>query len=197
MARLEPLGQVGTDEAAAALARIESLVGYRPNALATIARVPLVLERILALVDAVLRAEGGLPQNLKWLSAFAVSWSAGCPYTACHAAHGAEHLGEPVERVRAVIADPEGPLFSEAERSVLRLAAAVGRKQADDDLAATVRGHFGEQGLAELVAVLALFGWFNRWNSTLATDLESEPASFALRELAPVGWEPGIHRMPL
>ena len=196
MARLEPLPQVGSDEAGAALGRIEALVGYRPNALATMARVPLALEPLLALVDAVINSEGSVPKNLKWLAALAVSWSAGCPYSACHAAHGAEHLGEPLERVRAVVSAPAGPLFSAAERSVLSLAHAVGGARVDDVLVADVCDQFGEQGVAEVVAVLALFGWFNRWNATFATDLEAEPARFAEDHLSSIGWTPGPHRMP-
>jgi len=196
MARLEALAGPGTGEAAAALLRIEASIGYRPNALATMARIPLVLERMLALVDAVIGGDGTLPKNLKWLAAFAVSSSAGCPYSACHAAHGAAHFGEPLERVRAVVSDPGGPLFSDAERSVLSLAGATGRGQVEDLHVAAVREHVGEQGLAEAVAVCALFGWFNRWNSTLATDLEAEPAAFALDNLASVGWTPGMHQLP-
>ncbi|MGO4386819.1 carboxymuconolactone decarboxylase family protein [Microvirga sp. 2YAF29] len=196
MARLEPIEKVGEGEAEAALLRIESLVGYRPNALATMARIPLVLERILALVDAVLRGEGHLSPGLKWLLAYAVSASAGCAYSASHAAHGAEHLGESLDRVRAAVTEPDSPMFSLAEQSALKLAHAIGRQQVNDTHTTAVRDIMGEQGLAEAVAVCALFGWFNRWNSTLATDLEVEPALFAINELSSVGWKPGPHQVP-
>ena len=196
MARLEPVGDVGDGGKGGALDRIERLVGYRPNALATMARVPGMLEGVLALVDAVLRAPGTVPEGLKWLVAFAVSSAAGCPYSACHAAHGAEHLGETLERVRGVLSDPEGPIFSAAERSALDLARAVGRQDVEERQVADVRTHHGEAGLAEIVAVCALFGIFNRWNSTLATDLEPEPSLFAMEHLSEAGWRPGAHKLP-
>lgn len=194
MARLEPVGGFGWG--GDALDRIEQLVGYRPNALATMARVPGMLEGVLALVHAVVRAPGTVPEGLKWLVAFAVSSAAGCPYSACHAAHGGEHLGETLDRVRGVLSDPGGPLFTAAERSALDLARAIGRQDVEEGQVADVRAHHGEAGLAEIVAVGALFGIFNRWNSTLATDLEPEPALFAMEHLAGAGWRPGAHKLP-
>jgi hypothetical protein len=33
----------------------------------------------------------------------------------------------------------------------------------------------------------------NRWNDTMATELEELPTAFAQRELAPAGWQLGKH----
>lgn len=197
MARLDPISHVEDVRAEAALSRLEQLVGYRPNALATMARLPGVLGNILELVDVVLRSPGVVPSDFKWLVALATSWAAGCPYSACHAAHGAEHLGEPIERVRGAINDPAGPLFTVAEKSALRLSASIGRQQIDAPEVESVRAHYGEVGLAEIVAVCSLFGWFNRWNATLASDLEDEPARFAMQHLSEAGWLPGVHKVPI
>jgi hypothetical protein len=41
--------------------------------------------------------------------------------------------------------------------------------------------------------VIALLGWLNRWNITLATQLEDSAAAFARKHLAPSGWTPGVH----
>jgi hypothetical protein len=43
------------------------------------------------------------------------------------------------------------------------------------------------------LAVIALLGWLNRWNVTLATRLEEEALAFAEKHLAPSGWTPGVH----
>ncbi|MEM9204405.1 MAG: carboxymuconolactone decarboxylase family protein, partial [Actinomycetota bacterium] len=58
-----------------------------------------------------------------------------------------------------------------------------------DDL----RSHFSEQQIAGIVGVISLFGFLNRWNDTMATELEDEALDFAGRVLAPAGWEPGRH----
>ena len=47
--------------------------------------------------------------------------------------------------------------------------------------------------LFDLVAVIALFGWLNRWNDSVATELQASPLAFARDQLAPHGWDAGKH----
>ena len=56
-----------------------------------------------------------------------------------------------------------------------------------------LRKHFSETEIVDLVAVISLFGFLNRWNETMATPLESGPAEFASSHLAQSGWEQGKH----
>ena len=42
-------------------------------------------------------------------------------------------------------------------------------------------------------AAVALFGYLNRWNDTMATDLEGAPGSVAERAIGSAGWDPGKH----
>ena len=53
--------------------------------------------------------------------------------------------------------------------------------------------HWSDDQAAAIVAVIAMFGFLNRWNDTMATTLEPEPIEFAERVLAGGGWEPGKH----
>ncbi|MNC90139.1 hypothetical protein D3C83_62010 [compost metagenome] len=53
--------------------------------------------------------------------------------------------------------------------------------------------YYGEDAAAEVVAVISLLGWLNRWNITLATRIEAEALAFAEKHLAPSGWTPGAH----
>ena len=57
-----------------------------------------------------------------------------------------------------------------------------------------LRQHFSEEEIVDLVSVISLFGWLNRWNDTLATELEAGPLAFAGERLAPHGWEVDKHR---
>jgi hypothetical protein len=43
------------------------------------------------------------------------------------------------------------------------------------------------------VAVIALFGFLNRFNDTMATELESSPIAAGTRFLAEHGWSVGKH----
>jgi hypothetical protein len=51
---------------------------------------------------------------------------------------------------------------------------------------------FSNDAVVEIVGVIALLGWLNRWNQTLATTREPPSAAFAEEHLAAGGW--GRHR---
>ena len=44
------------------------------------------------------------------------------------------------------------------------------------------------------VGVIALFGFLNRFNDTMATPLEAEPIEVGEKHLAKSGWSAGRHR---
>lgn len=58
---------------------------------------------------------------------------------------------------------------------------------------AAMRKHWSEDQMVEIVGVIALFGFMNRWNDTMATPLEEEPTEVGERLLAKRGWRPGKH----
>ncbi len=87
-------------------------------------------------------------------------------------------------------------LFTPAEKAVAALALAAGQvpNQAEDAHFTALGEHFSARQITQIVAVIALFGFLNRWNDTMGTDLEASPAEFAGRVLAPGGcWAPGKH----
>ncbi len=85
--------------------------------------------------------------------------------------------------------------FDEAERAALRLArdASVVPNATTPSHFVELRKYFGEDQIIEMVAMIALFGWLNRWNDTMATELESEPMGFASEHLTQGGWKVGKH----
>ena len=73
------------------------------------------------------------------------------------------------------------PLFNDAERAVLRVAwhgALQPNAVTDEDIEALTT-HFSDREIVEIVAVLSLYGFLNRWNGTLNTELEAQAAAFA------------------
>jgi len=62
------------------------------------------------------------------------------------------------------------------------------------DRAALAVPELGVQ-LGEILAVIGLFGFLNRWNDTMATDLEEVPMGFASRTLGDHWGGPGKHRL--
>ena len=107
----------------------------------------------------------------------------------------AERRGASAEKIAQVWSCETSELFTPAERAALALAQAAAevpnRVEAGHFEAA--RAHFTEDQLVEIVAVVSLFGWLNRWNDTMATELEDSPLAFAQAALGGVGWEIGKH----
>ena len=58
-------------------------------------------------------------------------------------------------------------------------------------IAATIL--FDDGQIVEIVATIALFGYLNRWNDTMATALEQRAVEVAERAIGPVGWQAGKH----
>src|SRR5262249_36015141 len=74
------------------------------------------------------------------------------------------------------------------------LAAASVPNAVTDDMFAELRKHWTEEQIVEIVGVISLFGFLNRWNDTMATPLEDEPVAVGERYLKRGGWTAGKHR---
>jgi alkylhydroperoxidase family enzyme len=180
--RLAPLA---SDDARARDPQLEALVqfaGYRPNALLTMARVPGLLPAVMGMVRATVQATGAIEPALRFLIACEVSRGAGCRYSMVHAAHAAHRVGVDWAKLAALPAWRQSPLYTPRECSALAIAAAGATlpAQAPADAAfAEARHHFDEDALLEVVSIVAMFGWFNRWNSLLQSQMEEEPAQIS------------------
>ena len=62
-----------------------------------------------------------------------------------------------------------------------------------DDHFVALREHFSDEQMVEIVSVISLFGFLNRWNDTMATELEEGALAFGAETLAPDGWTAGKH----
>ena len=87
------------------------------------------------------------------------------------------------------------PLFSAAERAALDVAVAAGcvPNAVTDEMFMELRKHWSDEQVVEIVGVIAMFGFLNRWNDTFATPLEDEPLEFGEKHLAAHGWDAGKH----
>lgn len=168
------------------LTDLVQFVGYRPNALLTMARRQGLLGAVLNLVQVALRGEASLAQDLRFLLACEASRCAGCFYSATHAVHAAHHLGIPWAKLTELDRYASSEWFTPAERAALAIASAGGPLPVAPSGAAyeAARQYFDDEQLVEITAAIALFGWFNRWNSLMGSELEEVPAE----ALAQVEW---------
>jgi uncharacterized peroxidase-related enzyme len=186
MARISPAAPEQFAQVADATERWQKTKGYPPNSWLTMVRRPGVFRAYRALHGAVMMDEGEVPKALRFMVAHVVSQACGDAYCAAHNAENAAHIAEvPLEKVEALPQFRASPLFTPAERAALELARAAGAcpPAVTDAHFAELRKHYTEDAVIEIVAVIALLGWLNRWNMTLATPLEREAAAFARRHL--------------
>ena len=170
--------------------------GYPPNSWLTMVRKPKVFRAYRDLHTAVMMEEGEVPRALKFMVAHAVSAACGDPYCAAHNAENAAHIAQvPLAKIEALGQFETSPLFTPGERAALGLARAAGAcpPRVTDAHFAELRKYYSEDGITELVAVISLLGWLNRWNITLATRIEDEALAFGNQHLAASGWSPGVH----
>ena len=85
--------------------------------------------------------------------------------------------------------------YSDAERAVIGLALAAGQvpNASDTQHFAQLQAHFSQRQQVQIVAMISLFGFLNRWNDTVATTLEPLPTDFAQQHLASNGWQASKH----
>jgi len=194
MTRIAPLKREELTEQEPVFQMVEAAMGFVPNSMLTMARKPGLLEAFGGL-GAVVLAGNTLPDGLAQMVAFMSSHAAGCRYCQAHTHHTAAHQGVAADKLAAIWAYETDPHFSDAERAALRLAQAAGQvpNMASDKDFEELKKHFSEQQIVEIVAVISLFGYLNRWNDTMATALEPQPLSHGQASLAESGWTPGKH----
>ncbi len=169
-------------ETLAGLKAAEHMLGFKPNDGLLMAHNRPLMQAFLTLVQTIY-APGEVSPELKRLIGLVTSNAAGCLYCQAHTRFSAHRLGVSEEKLRDVWCFADSPLFSDDERAALTVALKAGQSPngvRDEDFA-SLRGHFSVAAQLEIVAVISLFGFLNRWNSTLATELEEAPAALTRR----------------
>ena len=175
LALREPIG-----DQEAMLTAIEQTMGYLPNNLLIMAHWPELLSAFSELGGTILQT-GVIDAELKQLVAMVASTAHGCEYCQAHTSHAAYQHGASHDKVAAVFKFESSTLFTDRERAALRLAwhGALQPNQVSDADFEELRRHFNDKEIVELVAVISLFGFLNRWSDTMGSELEALPKEFA------------------
>lgn len=157
--------------------------------------IKLVLKNLMWTLKAKKQSHLEVPTYLKDLIANVASNAAGCRYCQAHTAHTAHRNGVSVEKLQKIWEFQTSDLFSEKERAALNFALAAGStpNQVTIEHHKNLNQFFTESQIVEIVATVAIFGFLNRWNDSMATKLEEEPLLFAQQYLSK-NWEAGKHQ---
>jgi len=99
-------------------------------------------------------------------------------------------------KIAAVWEFQTSELFSPSERAALSLAMAAAQQPnaATDDHFRELERHFSERAIMEIMGMICVIGMLNRWNDTVATELEDAPFNVASKLYDASVWSAGKHR---
>jgi uncharacterized peroxidase-related enzyme len=189
------------DAEIAELARFFNVtLGFAPNSVLTMMRRPAIARAFTELNRAVMDNQGRVTSELKRLVGHVASRVAGCRYCEAHTIRAAERFGAQqgadAERLALVWQFRDSALFTSAEKAALEFACAAASVPGavDEAIGAELRRHWDEGEIVEITGVVALFGFLNRWNDAMATELEAPATADGKRWLAAQGWTAGKHK---
>ena len=181
MSRLAPLKDTDIPKAAKPMFDIaQQMMGFTPNDGLIMARNPKILEGVSAMCAAIY-APGEIDAGLKRLIGYISSTAAGCKYCQSHSAHGALSNGVDAEKLNIAWEYESSALFSQAERAALKVAqaGAMSPCEVTDAMFTDLKSHFSDTQIIEIMAVISMFGFLNRWNAMLDTQIEEQPGQSA------------------
>ncbi|MCC1483373.1 carboxymuconolactone decarboxylase family protein [Winogradskyella immobilis] len=170
-------------------------LGFCPNSVLTMQRRPAISKAFINLNKAVMANEGRVTSALKRMIAWVSSNATGCRYCQAHAIRAAERYGAEQEQLDNIWEYKTHSAFSEAERVALdfSLAATLVPNSVDADLKKRLYEHWNEGEIVEMLGVISLFGYLNRWNDSMGTDIEDGAVESGNQYLGKHGYNVGKH----
>jgi len=158
-------------------------------------RQPKIVKGFGVLTKAVMDPDGEVDLGFKRLLAHFSSRAAGCQYCEAHSLVAAEIHGIDRQKLAEIWEYQTSELYTEAERAALDYALAAGSvpNAVDEPLMERMRTHWSEDQIVEILGAICLYGFLNRWNDSMATDLEESPRAMGDEMLSKGGWNGGKH----
>lgn len=170
-------------------------LGFCPNSVKTMFHRPQIAYAFIELNKAVMENNGRVTSALKRLIGYISSNAAGCRYCQAHTIRAAERYGAEQIQLDNIWEYKTHASFSEAERAALEfaLASSVIPNAVDDAIAENLRKFWNEGEIVEILGVVALFGYLNRWNDSMGTEMEDGAVESGEKLLSQQGWNKGKH----
>ena len=192
---VSPLDRNSTKQAKEMATFYDETLGFTPNSLFTMMHRPRIAKAFLEMNQAVMENKGSITSSMKREIAYLSSMTTGCRYCEAHAIRAAERYGSSKERLENIWEYKSHVAFSEADRAMFDLAIAASQvpNGVSEEIKVRVKKFFSEGEIVEILGVVALFGYLNRWNDSMGTELENPAVKSAEEILGARGWEVGKH----
>ncbi|RFP64081.1 carboxymuconolactone decarboxylase family protein [Hymenobacter lapidiphilus] len=190
-----PLAPDANPEVAELAAFFNETLGFCPNSVLTMQHRPAIATAFIQLNKAVMANQGRVTSALKRLIGYISSHATGCQYCQAHTILAAERYGAEQQQLDHIWEYSTHPAFSEAERAALAFAVAASAvpNAVSEAIGQALRQHWTEGEIVEILGVISLFGYLNRWNDSMGTYLEEGAVAGGQQHLAGRGWSPGKH----
>lgn len=195
MPLVEPLSDKASSEIAELATFFNETLGFPPNSVLTMQRRPAIAKAFIELNKAVMDPQHGVSSQLKRMIAYMSSLTAGCQYCQAHTALAAKRYGVGDEKLSAIWEYQTSPLFNEAERVTLDFAIAASSipNAVTEEMGNALKAYWDDNQIVEILGVISLFGFLNRWNDSMATYLEMDARHAGEHYLSRKGWSKGKH----
>ncbi len=190
-----PLDRNANKEAEEMAQFYEETLGFTPNSLFTMMHRPRIAYAFLEMNKSVMENKGRVTSALKRQIAYLSSMTTGCRYCEAHAIRAAERYGSEQDKLNNIWDYKSYPAFTDGERAAfdLAIAASTVPNAVNDEISENMRKHWDEGEIVEILGVVALFGYLNRWNDSMGTKLEEPAAEDGEKYLGKKGWTRGKH----
>ena len=195
MALVTPLSADHDDTTKELAAFFNETLGFCPNSVLTMQRRPAISQAFINLNKAVMANDGRVSSSLKRMIAWVSSNATGCRYCQAHAIRAAERYGAEKEQLDNIWDYRTHEAFSDAERAALdfSLQASQVPNTVDEAIKQRLYNYWDEGEIVEMLGVISLFGYLNRWNDSMGTSIEEGAVQSGKQHLGKHGWEEGKH----
>jgi uncharacterized peroxidase-related enzyme len=195
MALVSPLSPEHDNETKELADFFNETLGFCPNSVLTMQHRPTISKAFINLNKAVMANHGRVNSALKRMIAWVSSNATGCRYCQAHAIRAAERYGAEQEQLDNIWEYRTHSAFSEAERVALdfSLAASQVPNAVNPEIKERLYNHWDEGEIVEMLGVISLFGYLNRWNDSMATTMEGGAIESGDKYLGKHGFEVGKH----
>ena len=195
MSLIDPIHIIEDAETKELVKFFNETLGFCPNSVLTMQKNPAIAKAFINLNMAVMKNHGSLTSEFKRLIAFVSSNTTGCRYCQAHTIRAAERYGASKKRLENIWNFEESDCFSEQEKIALRFTREASKVPVatTQEMEEELKQHWSEDDIIEMMGVIALFGYLNRWNDVMGTSLEDDAIESANQYLKEKGWDIGKH----